>query len=69
MRRTEQAIPFQTCHLYNRVRGMERLDPADGRMIDISELPRGHLETVELVQMHDFLSKVFVFNPVSRISA
>lgn len=68
VRRTEQVIPFQTYPLYDRVRDMARLYPADGRTIDMSELPGWHLETVELVQMHDFLSKVFVFNPVSRIS-
>lgn len=63
VRRTEQVISFQTYPLYDRVRDMARLYPADGRMIDMSELPGEHLETVELVQMHDFLSKVFVFNP------
>ena len=68
IQRTEHSIMVQSYPLYDRIRDMAWLYPADGRKVDLSQRNRSRLETTEQAQMYDFLSKVFVFEPRSRIS-
>jgi serine/threonine-protein kinase SRPK3 len=67
-KRTEHSIIVQPYPLNDRIRDMAWLYPADGRKVDFSQRNQSSLETTEQAQMHDFLSKVFVFEPISRIS-
>lgn len=52
--------------LYARIRDMAFLDRANRH--DHDRTARGDLQTSELVQMHDFLTRVFALQPESRIS-
>ena len=65
---TQHSIVVRPYPLYDRVRDMAWLYPADGRKFDFNKRERSGIETSEQAQMYDFLSKVFVFEPISRIS-
>ncbi|KAF2788056.1 kinase domain-containing protein [Melanomma pulvis-pyrius CBS 109.77] len=62
-------IPTIPYPLFDRIRDMAFLYPADGRHLDTTlREATTKLQTNELIQMHDFLAKVFVLDPDSRIT-
>lgn len=66
---TETSIPFQSYSLFGRVRDLAWLYPADGHVPDCSAREKvEYLQTMELVQLHDLLSKIFRMEPDSRIT-
>ena len=69
VRATEHSIVTEPYALHDRIRDMELLYPADQHSRDFSKRDCIRtLQTRELVQMHDFLSKIFVLDPEKRIS-
>ncbi|KAF2110418.1 kinase domain-containing protein [Lophiotrema nucula] len=68
-KQAEASLYSSAYPLYDRIRDMAFLYPADGRCLDTTLRDcTTALQTCELVQMHDFLSKVFVLDPETRIT-